>query len=338
VTGLALIADVGGTNVRFALARSGSDDILVPDSMAQFSVADFDSLSAAAAHYVKHIGVWPQHAVLGVAGHTDGESVVLTNFPWTISAQRIAADLELDSATLVNDLVALSAGIEFLPASALRTLGAPQAPARNGAAARVVAVIGVGTGLGVGVLIHRNGGSFVLDTEGGHAAFAPSTPEEREVLRVLADRFGRVSNERLVSGPGLLNLYGALCVIDGVASVLTTPAAVSAAAAQGANPQAQRAIESMSGLLGAIAGDLVMTYGAWDGVYFAGGLVAVLLPWLKHERFRARFESKGRFAQAMGGVPTVAVINEQAGLLGAGAIATRDRIAPLRWQVKPRQV
>jgi glucokinase len=176
----------------------------------------------------------------------------------------------------------------------------------------------------------------VLDTEGGHAAFAPTTPEEREVLRLLADRFGRVSNERLVSGPGLLNVYGALCVIDGAAPVLTTPAAVSAAATQGANPQAQRAIELLAGLLGAIAGDLVMTYGAWDGVYVAGGLVTVLLPWLKHERFRARFESKGRISESMVTVPTVAVINEQAGLVGAGAIATRDQIAPLRWQVKPR--
>ena len=331
---LALIADVGGTNVRFALARPGSDDILIPDSIAQFSVASFDSLAAAAEHYVRDLGVRPVSAVFAVAGPTDGRTVVMTNCPWSISAERIAEDLELESVTLVNDFAALSAGIPFLPADALRVLGPRVPPALDGATARVVAVIGPGTGLGVGLLIHRNGEAFVLDTEGGHVAFAPTTPEELEVLRLLAARFDRVSNERLISGPGLLNIYGAMCALDGVAPTLTIPAGVSAAATSGNNVQARRASELFVEILGAIAGDLVMTYGAWDGVYLAGGLITVLLPWLERAPFRTRFESKGRIAEALVDVPTAAVIHPQAGLLGAGAIATRERITPLRWQGK----
>ena len=216
-------------------------------------------------------------------------------------------------------------------------LGPLEPPIFDDSTARVVAVIGPGTGLGVGVLIHRGGEAIVLDTEGGHVAFAPTTPEELEVLRLLATRFERVSNERLISGPGLLNIYGAMCVMDGVAATLTTPAGVSEAATRGGDVQAERASELFVEILGAIAGDLVMTYGAWDGVYLAGGLIAVLLPWLEREPFRARFESKGRIAEALVDVPTAAVIHAQAGLLGAGAIATRDRITPLRWQGKPGQ-
>jgi glucokinase len=332
---LALIADVGGTNVRFALARPGTNDILVPDSVAQFGVASFDSLAAAADHYVTDLGVRPSHAVLAVAGPTDGRSVVMTNSPWRISADGIAAALELEYATLVNDLAALTAGIPFLPAGALRTIGAREPPRLDGMLARVIAVIGPGTGLGVGVLIHRAGSTFVLDTEGGHVAFAPNTLEECEVLRLLAARFDRVSNERLISGPGLLNVYGALCTLAGSMPQHTTPTAIATAAAVGTDREAQRAIELFTEILGAVAGDLVMTYGAWDGVYVAGVLVTALLPWLEREPFRARFESKGRIAAAMSAVPTVAVVHEQAGLFGAAAIATRDRIRPLRWQEQP---
>jgi glucokinase len=332
---LALIADVGGTNVRFALARPGSNDILVPDSIAQFVVASFDSLDAAADRYVSDLSVRPSHAVLAVAGPTDGRSATMTNGPWrSISADRIAAALDLESATLVNDLAALTAGIPFLPANMLRTLGSREPPVLDGAKARVLAVIGPGTGLGVGVLIHREGSTFVLDTEGGHVAFAPTTPEEIDVLRLLAARFDRVSNERLISGPGLLNVYGAVCTLAGVDAIHATPAAIADAATRNADPQAQRAVELFIQILGAIAGDLVMTYGAWDGAYLAGGLVTALLPWLERETFRNRFESKGRIAGVMAAVPTIAVIHEQAGLFGAGALATRGRITPLRWPGK----
>jgi glucokinase len=159
---------------------------------------------------------------------------------------------------------------------------------------------------------------FALNTEGGHVSFAPGDELEIEILRRLMARFGRVSNERLLCGSGLENLYRALCEIDGRALDLTTPEQITAAAHDGA-PAAERALALFCELLGAAAGDLVLAFGAWQGVYLTGGLTPLLLPWLQRGGFRRRLEDKGRHSDAMRQVPTVAVSEPDAGLLGAAA-------------------
>ena len=184
-----------------------------------------------------------------------------------------------------------------------------------------MAVVGPGTGLGVGALLIRDGRAIELQTEGGHQSFAPGTAEEDAVLARLRARFGRVSNERLVCGAGLLNLYSALCEIADRAPAATTQEAVSAAATDGTDPQAVRAVELFCELLGAIAGDLVFAFGAWDGVYLTGGLLAPMLPWIRQGGFRRRFEDKGRFSATLAKIPTVAIHHPNTGLLGAAAIA-----------------
>jgi glucokinase len=198
-------------------------------------------------------------------------------------------------------------------------IGAPARTAPDGTA-RTYAVLGPGTGLGIGALVVRDGRHYPLATEGGHASFAPGTPEEVAILERLSAYYGRVSNERVVSGGGLVNLHRALSEIAGLDPGPLQPEDITTRAAEG-DRRCMRAIDVFCAVFGAIAGDLVLTLGAWDGVFLSGGMVPLLLPALQHSGFRQRFESKGRYAPAMARVPTLAVLHPQPGLLGAAALA-----------------
>jgi glucokinase len=158
-----------------------------------------------------------------------------------------------------------------------------------------------------------------LETEGGHASFAPGDAEELEILRRLAARFGHVSNERVLCGSGLVNLYCTLCEIDGADARCETPEQITASA--NTDPLCRRAVERFCALLGAVAGDLILTFGAWDGVYLTGGLAPQLLPWIEAGGFRRRFEDKGRLGPSVARVPSAVVVHADAGLLGAAAQA-----------------
>ncbi len=188
-------------------------------------------------------------------------------------------------------------------------------------------MLGPGTGLGVGALIEREGRAYALETEGGHVSFAAGNDLEAQLLERLAQRFGRVSNERLVSGIGLSNIHRALAEIAGDPMPELAPEEISAGAADG-EPRCRRTLEVFCGVFGAIAGDLALTLGAWDGVFLTGGLVPKLLDELKDSSFRRRFEAKGRFSDAMSRVPTVAVLHPHAGLLGAAAFALQEAGGP----------
>ena len=245
----------------------------------------------------------------------------ITNLPWTVSAAEVAAALSLESVRLVNDFAAQSRSLPLLQAADLEVLGTPPAPSLDGSADRCVAVVGPGTGLGAGALLLRDGRALVLETEGGHLGFAPATDEEDAVLDCLRREFGRVSNERLICGSGLVNLYGALCRIRGAARIATTPEQVMQNALDGSEAAAVRAVDLFAELLGAVAGDLVLACGAWDGVFLGGGLLEPLLPVLRRGGFRARFEAKGRLSATMARTPTIAMRHPNTGLLGAAGIA-----------------
>jgi glucokinase len=183
-------------------------------------------------------------------------------------------------------------------------------------------VVGPGTGLGVGGLLIRGDKVSVLQTEGGHAGFAAHSAEDIEILKVLNLRYGRVSNERLICGQGLVNLYEAICEIsgqkpqDGI-----TPEEITKRASDDTCPMCARAVETFAGIFGSVAGDLVLTLGAWDGVYLTGGMTPILLPWIQKGNFRERFEAKGRFRDTMEQVPTQAIMNPEPGLIGGAALA-----------------
>ncbi|MGO1069089.1 glucokinase [Lysobacter sp. CA199] len=328
----ALLADIGGTNARFALASSDpSTPALLPDSVQVFAVADFPSLADAARHYLDRIGATPSHGVFAVAGRVDGDEARITNHPWVISAERTRIALGLARIDLVNDFAAQAMAVSLLhPADVVAIGGARWAgwgnsDGRNDTGDRTYAIIGPGTGLGVGALLRRDGRFYPLQTEGGHVSFAPNNPEEIEVLQRLSGEFGRVSNERLISGSGLVNLHRALSQIAGEDPGPLQPQDITAMAREG-DVRCLRAIDVFCAVFGAAAGDLVLTLGAWDGVFLPGGLVPKLMPWLAHSGFRQRFEHKGRFSPTMARVPTLAVTHAQPGLLGAAALAAQRSI------------
>jgi glucokinase len=325
-----LLADIGGTNARFALADTQAASPLLDDSVRGFAVADFPSLADAAAHYLKEIAeedaadgsrdIDVRNGVFAVAGRVDGDEARITNHPWVISLSRTRDALGFDGLRLVNDFAAQAMALPWLGRDDVVSIGIPEWTPEHKPQHCTYAVIGPGTGLGVGGLIIRDGQHFPLETEGGHVSFAPGTPQEIDVLKQLSAQFGRVSIERLICGPGLVNVHRALCEIAGEDPGNLQPADVTARAAMG-DVRSANAIDVFCAVFGAVSGDLVLTLGAWDGVFLTGGLVPKLLTSLQHSGFRQRFEHKGRFSAAMGRIPTLAIVHPRPGLLGAAAIA-----------------
>jgi glucokinase len=316
-----LVADIGGTNARFALTVPGTPAPIDPASVEVLRVAAFPTPVAAALHYLQRQHARPAGAVLAVAGPTDGETAELTNHRWSFSAAALRGALGTNAVRLINDFAAIARALPDLGPDDALPLGPAFAPAAPGAQ-RTLAVLGPGTGLGVAAVTLRNGAPLVLETEGGHASFAPVDAEEVAILGQLARRFGRVSWERLLSGPGLANIDAALRAIAGVTVEPLAPEAVTARAAAGDDPIAMRSVEVFCALLGAFAGDVALLYGAWDGVFIAGGIAPTLAGPLAAGRFRERFEAKGRFSARLATVPAALIVHPFPGLLGAAGYAT----------------
>lgn len=318
-----LLADIGGTNARFALADVEAVQPFLADSLREFVVADFPSLADAAKHYLEQTGAVAQNGVFAVAGRVDGDEARITNHPWVISVARTRQALGFDGLLLVNDFAAQAMAVSLLTPSDVVQVGSARWSPAPLTQNRTYAVIGPGTGLGAAGLIIRNGRRYPLETEGGHVSFPPGTPEEIEILEKLSAQFGRVSNERLICGPGLVNLHRALSEIAGEDPGPMQPADITARAAAG-DVRCMRTLDVFCAVFGAISGDLVLSAGAWDGVFLTGGLVPKLLSSLQHSGFRQRFEHKGRFSPAMARVPTLAVVHPRPGLLGAAAFAVES--------------
>ena len=314
-----LLADVGGTNVRFALADPSAAAPLLLQSIRRYAVADFASLADVARHYLDAGNSRVDHGVFAIAGRVDRDEARMTNHPWVISRPQIQQELGMATLHLVNDFVAQAMAVRLLRNGDLLAIG-PSAPAAN-PMTRTCAILGPGTGLGAGALIIRDGHAIALATEGGHAGFAPGSTEEIAILKRLSARFGRVSNERLVSGGGLVNLHRALAEIAGTPVDHDLQPPDITAGADAGDALCLRTIDVFCSLFGSIAGDMVLAFGAWDGVFLSGGLVPVLLPALQRPGFRQRFADKGRYSAAMAAVPSWAVLHPQPGLLGAAAIA-----------------
>lgn len=324
--GPVLLADVGGTNVRFALADPQRARPLLAESIRRYRVVDFATFTDAALAYLGECGARARRGVFAFAGQVRDGEVQVTNHSWSVSRERVRAELALADAVFINDFAAMSLCVPLLAATDVQRIGDVAPPSLDGS--RTFAVVGPGTGLGVGALLLRDGRAAALETEGGHVSFAPRTEEEIEILRRLTARFGRVSNERLLCGSGLSNLHEALGEMHGVFDGRLTPEEITRRANAGEDAACVRAIETFCELLGAVAGDFVLAFGAWDGAWLAGGLTPLLLPWLQRGGFRRRFEDKGRFVEAMTRVPSTAILHPDAGLLGAAAFALQERGVP----------
>lgn len=303
-----LIADIGGTNARFALV--GADGRLADEQ--KLAVASFPGVIEAARAYLA--GRRVEEAVFAVATPVQSDEVAFTNSPWRFSIEAARAALGLERLAVLNDFAAQALAIARLGPDDFHLLQAGER-----VAGCPIAVIGPGTGLGVAGLLPHDGGFRPLASEGGHVSFAPTTLREIEVLRVLLQTHPHVSTERLLSGPGLLNIARALARIDGETIEVDVPRDVSARAAAGTCPVSAEAIQMFSHVLGAAAADLALTLLARGGVFVVGGLCRGLGALLDAEAFRAGFTAKGRFKPWLERIAVHQVLREHTGLLGVAA-------------------
>jgi len=311
-----LVGDVGGTNARFAIARS-IDGETVLDHHDSFPAEAFPTFLEGVAAFIAGCEVKPTGGVIAVAGPVEDGAIDLTNSPWAVSETQLRT-LGLDPIRLINDFEALAWGAPEVPTQDLAHLGGPECG--DGHAA--IAVVGPGTGFGVSALARDgHGHALALPSEGGHACFAPGDAIEDEIVRILRRRYGRVSIERLICGPGLLNLHRALAEIEGRETHIDDPAEITTTALADRDSPCVATLARFCAMLGSVAGDVALTTGARGGVFIAGGIAPRILPFLKASPFRERFEQKGRFADYMADIPTWVITHRHAALLGAASVA-----------------
>ena len=313
-----LIGDIGGTNARFALAderRPGYANVVT------LQCADYDSADAAIRHYLRLVeAAAPEVICLAVAGPVVEQRVRFTNNHWGMAAAELADGFAIDAVQLLNDFEAIAYSIPFLAADNCLPIGLPK-PQPLDAERFTVGILGPGTGLGV-VGLQKCGDLLLpIAGEAGHGGFAPESKVQMDLLGALRERYDRVSSERLLSGPGLENIYWALTRIRSEQRTQLSAADIFTAASGNSDALAAEAVAVFFELLGQFAGDLALTLGAMDGIYIAGGIVKRYPALLGNSRFRSGFEAKGRHRSLLERVPTQLILHDQPGLLGTAYCA-----------------
>lgn len=311
--GARLLADIGGTNARFALQR-GPGRIEEIATLACAAHATFTD--AVRAYLAGHPGAAREvrHAVIAIANPVEGDFVKMTNHHWQFSIDAARRDLGLDTLLVVNDFAALSMSVPGLPDADLQQVGGTRV---NPDA--VIGVVGAGTGLGVGGVIPDGGRWTVLPSEGGHVAFSPSNAREQAILAYCWTKWQHVSAERLISGPGLATIHEALCAIDGIATESLEPAQVVERGLAGDKVCAE-VLDVFCGALGTMAANVAVTLCARGGIYIGGGVVPRLGAFFAQSSFRARFENKGRFTDFCKQIPVYVIHAPYPALAGAAAM------------------
>ncbi len=304
-----LIGDIGGTHARFALLDAEQR----PARMRVLANEDYPSLAAAVAAYLaaEKPEPRPRDAALAVASAVTGDAVALTNHAWSFSIAALQRGLGLDRLLVVNDFAANALAVPGLQHDERIAIGSGTA-----AADAPIAVLGPGTGLGMSTLVPAREGWIAIAGEGGHATMPAADARESEVLARMHRRFGHVSAERVLSGPGLVNLYQTLAEIAGAPAEDFTPAQIADAEIGKSEPLCGAAVSMFCAMLGTVAGNLALTLGARGGVYIAGGIVPRLGARFAASDFRRRFEDKGRFRAYLAAIPCFVVTHPVPAFLG----------------------
>lgn len=324
---IALVGDIGGTNARFARVDPVTGR---PVAAANFFCADYADIDAAIEAYLALYGLAaPAHISLAVAGPVIDGRAKMTNHSWQVDAAALSQRFDC-RISVINDFHAQALGVVALRRDELEWVVAPATAAAGTAPAvgdlgGIRLVAGPGTGFGVAALLADGS---VLSSEGGHIGFAPLTDHELAILSLLRTRYARVSVERLLSGNGLANLYWANARLEGVESELDAPEVVVGAMA--GDSLCQRAVDDFVAVLGAVTGDLALTFGATGGILLTGGVLPKMLPVVKRELLRERLCEKGRFRDYLVDVPVAIVVAENPGLIGCARAAQRQMLAGTR--------
>jgi glucokinase len=309
---LALVADIGGTNARFALCHVEGGGL---ERMKTLSAADYPDIGAAISAYLDWAGSKPVEACFAVACPARDDQIEFTNSTWRFSRRETARHFGWQRLLTINDFESLALGVAYVKPEGLHNVRRGEADPKGARA-----VLGPGTGLGVsGLVSDRRGGWVALAGEGGHVGFAPQDDLEIDLLRFLQARFGRVSCERLLSGDGLVNIYEFLTLQSGKPADRPTPAEITARGLEQGERIARDALRRFCAILGSTAGDLALILGSTGGVYIGGGIVPRLLPILLDSRFEERFANKGRLSSLLAAMPIFVILDNTLALLGAAA-------------------
>jgi glucokinase len=308
-----LVADVGATNARFGLV-SPKGVVLHTRTLA---VVDHPTIVHAITAYLDERGPLPlpRQGAIAIASAITGDRVAMTNHPWSFLISALKSQLGFHRLEVINDFTALALALPHLTQEHRLQVGGG-APATGAP----LGVLGPGSGLGVSGLILAGGSWIPLAGEGGHATMAPATDRESAVLERMRRHFDHISAERVLSGPGLVNLYNALSMLDGVASRGYTAAQITDPAIGAADPLCAEATSMFCAMLGTMAGNLALTLGARGGTYIGGGIVPRLGQRFAQSPFRARFEAKGRFSEYLAAIPTYVINHPLPAFLGCAAV------------------
>ncbi|MEM7411350.1 MAG: glucokinase [Myxococcota bacterium] len=316
-----LVADIGGTNARFAIARGGPEGGFSLDHVRRFKNEEFAELRDAARDYLdSYDGERPLRGCMAAAAVVGSGVVQLTNASWSFHPDTLARDLGLESLLAVNDFAAQARGAPLTARADLVPIhdATPKADAP-------CAVLGPGTGLGLGLLVPSETGWVVVPTEGGHAGFAPRTEEEAGIRRVLADDFDFVSWERLLSGVGLVHIDRALGQLEGRVPRETRPEEITEEALAEPGSVSRRVVDVFCAVLGSFAGDVAVVSGALGGVYLGGGILPRIRPILEASEFVTRFVRHDPMTDYAASIPVWMITADTTPLLGAAALASASR-------------
>lgn len=313
-----LLADIGGTNARFALSAGGA-----VGTVAHMAVSDHGSFGEA---LDKFLGNSPQAgtiraAILAVSGAVQNGRCALTNNAWVIDAAELRAAYGFSTVRLINDFEAVAWSLPRLSPDKLLQVGGGQP-----VVGAPLAALGPGTGLGMAASIPRATGHLILASEGGHSTLAGRSSREDAVIAYLRQRFGHVSAERILSGHGLENLHEALAALDNVILPRRRAAEITRAGIEGTCSTSRAAIDMFCAMLGTVAGNLALTLGAKGGIFVAGGILRHMPEYFARSPFRARFEDKGRLRKYLEPIPTYLVLDEDAAFIGLRNLAEVEGI------------
>jgi glucokinase len=291
-----LVGDVGGSHARFGVVGARGEGVT---QVRESACDDHDSLETAIDSYLCAAGVESLAAcAIAIATPVTGDRVTMTNRDWSFSIESLRRRLGVDRLLVLNDFTALALALPALARDELEPVGEGKAMAGE-----ALALLGPGTGLGVGCLLAAGDGVLPLASEGGHVTLSAADEREERVIAALRREFGHPSAERALSGSGLVNLYRFACAEANRAPLPLSPSDVSARALAGSDEACTEAVELFLALLGGFAGNLALTVGARGGVYIGGGIVPRLGDWIHRSAFRGRFDANGRFRAYLSSIP-----------------------------------
>jgi glucokinase len=313
-----LVGDVGGTNVRLAVARQNENGHVDLSHVSRLPVATFPSLNDAIEAWKAGGRTLPETAVFALAGPTGADEVKFTNSTWVVSASATKHRFGFKSVTLVNDFAAQARAVPANRPDEFETLidGTPIAGAP-------MVVLGPGTGLGMAILVPDSDDWQVISTEAGHQAYAPCSPREREIFAHVAKTMPYVSYENLVSGLGLDRLYHAICALENKPARLKGGDEIGPSAIAGDDLCAVEAVEVMMLSLATFAGNAILSSGAKGGCVIAGGVAEALAPFMRTPSFKARLTKRGAISGYFDGIPVRRARDAFAALEGAAFFAPK---------------